>query len=67
MAFHGSRDSIDIALRSDGQIVSRIDWRANRLADAHAKLAVVPFLLPEETLAMIKQRACDLFAIGVWG
>ena len=58
MPSHGSRESIGIEERSDGQVVSRVDWRANRLADAHAKLAVAPYLLAEDTITMIKQRRC---------
>ena len=40
MPAHGPVSSIGHALKSDGQEVTAIDWRANRLADALAKSAI---------------------------
>ena len=40
MPAHGSVATIGRAVRSDGQQVSALDWRANRLADSLAKGAV---------------------------
>jgi hypothetical protein len=39
MPSHGNPGTIGISLRSDGQPITAIDWRANRLADALAKNA----------------------------
>ncbi|CAK0861050.1 unnamed protein product, partial [Prorocentrum cordatum] len=39
MPAHGSVASIGAARRSDGHVVTAVDWRANRLADAAAKAA----------------------------
>ena len=39
MPAHGNKNSIGVALKSDGSEVSLVDWRANRLADALAKEA----------------------------
>ena len=41
MPSHGSRLTIGSRDKSDGQAVTTIDWRANRLADAVAKAAAV--------------------------
>ena len=41
MPSHGSRNTIGVKSKSDGSIVSAIDWRANRLADAAAKAAAL--------------------------
>ena len=40
MPAHGSQATIDVKLKSDGSLVSSLDWRANRLVDAAAKAAV---------------------------
>ena len=39
MPSHGARHAIGEAVKSDDSVVSAIDWRANRLADAAAKAA----------------------------
>jgi len=39
MPAHTSRNAVGTALRSDGQPVTYLDWRTNRLVDALAKLA----------------------------
>jgi len=39
MPAHKARSAVGTALRSDGYPVSHLDWRANRLVDALAKLA----------------------------
>ena len=39
MPAHGRSGTIGHALRSDGRVVTAADWRANRLADALAKVA----------------------------
>ena len=39
MPSHGSALTIGVSKRSDGRVVSPMDWRANRLVDALAKLA----------------------------
>ena len=51
MPAHGAATSISQALRSDGNHVTALDWRANRLADALAKAAIGP--TPECVAAMM--------------
>jgi len=49
MPAHGSRGVIGIALKSNNETVTAIDWRANRLADALAKAAASRFRIPSGT------------------
>jgi len=46
MPAHGSKAVIGIALKSNNEAVTAIDWRANRLADALAKAAASRFRIP---------------------
>ena len=39
MPAHGAAHTVGVARRSDGGVVTALDWRANRLADALAKAA----------------------------
>ena len=50
MPAHGAAATIGNALRSDGNVVTSIDWRANRFADALAKAAIgiVPLCVAAE-------------------
>ena len=51
MPSHTSRDEHLNRLKSDGTPLSAIDWRANRLADANAKAAVLPYLMNWQQVA----------------
>ena len=42
MPAHGGRNSIGTALKSNGEPISKVDWRANRLVDLLAKSAAIP-------------------------
>ena len=52
MPAHGAAATIGNALRSDGNVVTSIAWRGNRLADALAKAAIgiVPLCVAAEKL-----------------
>lgn len=57
MPAHGSCASIGRALRSDGQPISGLDWRANRLADALAKAAAGFDGIPANLLRQVSAAA----------
>ncbi len=53
MPAHGSAASIGKALKSDGTLVTALEWRANRLVDALAKSAAGFDRMPRKTLEAI--------------
>ncbi len=52
---HGPMTTIGRALRSDGQTLTAVDWRANRLADALAKRATGASHLCRQAQKVIRQ------------
>jgi hypothetical protein len=52
MPAHGAQHSIGVATKSDGVAISPLDWRANRLVDALAKLAAQESKVPKEALEL---------------
>ena len=68
MPAHGSIASVGVATMSDGNKVSILQWRANRLVDLLAKSAAKPFRIHEKTRATL-QDACDSleFSLGMLG
>ena len=72
MASHGARNTIGIRTRSDGQPISSLDWRANRLADAAAKAAAASVrvnastrILHDRIVIAYERALCELAAVTV--
>jgi hypothetical protein len=55
MPAHGRAASIGTAVKSNGELVSPIDWRANRLADAIAKDAALSMAAPPRVRQLMKE------------
>ena len=53
MPAHGSRSCVGAAIKSDGGLVTYVDWRANRLADLLAKAAASRFRVPAGARAVV--------------
>ena len=53
MPAHGSRAAIGVATKSNNDVVSETDWRANRLADALAKAAASRFRVPQSVRRVV--------------
>ena len=56
MPSHTSRGGSSDRLKSDGTKLTAVDWRANRLADANAKAAVLPYLMSWQQVAELRSR-----------
>eukprot|EP00973_Karenia_brevis_P047134 6541827-Karenia_brevis.AAC.1 len=54
---HGAVDIIGRALDSNGQKITAVEWRANRLVDALAKKAALGGRLPSELFKLIDAAA----------
>jgi len=54
MGSHSSKAAIGRAQKSNGDLVSATDWRANRLADGLAKMAAGRFRVPEELRRLLR-------------
>jgi len=54
MGSHSSKAAIGRAQKSNGEVVSATDWRANRLADGLAKMAAGRFRVPEELRRLLR-------------
>ena len=55
MPSHRSKKTAALAVKSDGTTVSHADWRANRIADAMAKIEAARWLPPKEVLDDLKK------------
>ena len=56
MPSHQTEDGVKDRAKSDGTPITHCDWRANRLADANAKLAVAPYLLDSGQYTQLHQN-----------
>jgi len=54
MPAHGSRASVNRAVKSNGCPVSWVDWRSNRLVDSLAKAAAHRWAVPESTKQFVR-------------
>ena len=57
MPAHNSASSIGRALRSDGKVVTALNWRANRLVDFLARLAANEHAAPRLATSIYRQAA----------
>ena len=64
MPYHLSRGAIGTALKSCGGVVTPLDLRANRLADALAKLGALSYRAPQQLRYLLKdaEAAVELLA-----
>ena len=70
MPAHGGRNTIGLALKSNGEVITKVDWRANRLVDLLAKSAASPHrhevknrFKIEEAAAGIRFALCRLGSV----
>ena len=56
MPSHTTRHGAEHSIKSNGLPVTLQDWRANRLADGHAKAAAAPYLLARIQLKELRSR-----------
>jgi len=57
---HRSRQAVGQVLRSDGQFLSLVDWRANRLVDLLAKAAAGRHRVPKSTMKLLADAAATV-------
>ena len=57
MPAHQGIGAIGVALKSDGRPITALEWRANRLVDAIAKLEATRGMAPEGTISLLNSAA----------
>jgi hypothetical protein len=64
MPAHRSAGAVGSLLRSDGQPITMVDWRANRLADILAKAAALKYRMPLRALKLLRDAAAAMEYAG---